>query len=365
MSAIIFIAVLFVLILVHEYGHFFAARKFGIWIEEFAIGFPPRLFSKKIKETVFSFNAIPLGGFVKIFGENRDDPEFINSPLRSQGFSSKPKYAQAIVLLGGIVFNILFAWILLSFAFIGGVPSSVSNSQEYVKDAKLTVVGVLPDSPASNADIKSGDVIVQLSNSKDEKLEGVDLTPENLKYFVNTHPKDEIKISILRNKEEKSSILVPKKSTDGNTQIGIAMDMVGTMRLPIHKAFWEGAKRTAYISGATMKGLTDLIGNSFKGKADLDSLTGPIGIAGAVGDASKFGFSYLISFAALISINLAIFNLIPFPALDGGRLLFLLIETIIRRPLNQKIIGYINFAGFIILIGLMLLVTYKDIIRFF
>lgn len=367
MSVIIFIAVLFILILVHECGHFLIARKFGIWIEEFAIGFPPRIFAKKIGETLFSVNIIPLGGFVKIFGENPEDPEFVNSDKRDRGFVSKPKYAQALVLLGGIFFNLIFAWLLLSFAFSVGVPASVSNGDSSVSNAKLTVTGILPNSPAEKAGIKSGDVITHIETSSKEKPDTLSTpTTDNLRAFISSHPNDTLEIGITRGGEEKKLSVKPEIGVAGDAPaIGIAMDTIGKLRLPIHKAILKGAKSTAQITWGTMKAFVNLIGDSFKGKADVSSLTGPIGIAGAVGDASQFGFSYLISFAALISVNLAVLNLIPFPALDGGRLFFLLIETIIRRPLNQKVISYIHLAGFCLLIGLMIFITYKDIVKMF
>ena len=147
--------------------------------------------------------------------------------------------------------------------------------------------------------------------------------------------------------------------------IGIGMDMVGTLSLPVHKAIYEGGRATLRLSYLTVGGITNLIKDAVMGKADLSQVAGPVGIIGLVGDASRLGFAYLITFTALISINLAIINLIPFPALDGGRILFVAIEGVSKRKINPKIAHTLNTVGFTLLIIVMLIVTYRDILRLF
>jgi regulator of sigma E protease len=158
-------------------------------------------------------------------------------------------------------------------------------------------------------------------------------------------------------------MVVPQDNSQGFPTIGISMDMIGTLKLPVHKAVWEGLKLTYDITIGTAVGFYKLIKGAITGTADMSSITGPIGIVGVVGDAAKFGFIYLLSFTALISVNLAVINLIPFPALDGGQLLFLLIEKIKGSSIKNEVANIINMIGFGILILLMIFITYHDILK--
>jgi regulator of sigma E protease len=373
MSIIIFIIILLVLVLVHEAGHFFTAKKFGIRVDEFGFGFPPKLFGKKIGETEYTFNLLPIGGFVKIFGEDPNE-ENMNGPDRERSFVHKAKWKQAIVLFAGVFANFLLAWLLFSFGFISGLPSSVgSGASEYtLTDVHTVVVSVAPGSPAEVAGLKSGDQIAAMYiNWEDETRSSVkddlaELTPEKVKEFVQKHQSEEIHIIYNRAKSEVAqNITVIPKTTDGNPAIGIAMDQVGIVKLPVLQAFSEGMKFTLSITKGTIIGLYMLIADGIRGQGSFASVTGPVGMVGIVGDAYQFGFAYLLSFAALISINLAIINLIPFPALDGGRLFFLLIEKIKGSAINPKVTNTANMVGFGILILLMLVVTYHDVVKLF
>ena len=362
MSIILFFVILLVLVLVHEFGHFIVAKKSGIRVDEFGFGFPPKLFSIKKGETEYSFNAIPFGGFVKIFGETPDE-ESLSGPDSKRSFVNKPKLIQAAVLVAGVFFNLLLAWFLLSVGFLAGMPTSLEGAPEgaVVKDPALTVTGILPGSPAEYAGLKPGDKIISLGD--DETLIEVE-TPESVQAFVSTRPGQEITIVFKRAKTENSLIVIPESGIiEGTPAIGISMDIVGTLKLPVHKALLEGLKTTVSLTGATAAGLALFIKDAFIGRADLGALTGPVGIVGIVGDAYKFGFIYLLSFTAFISINLAIINLIPFPALDGGRLLFLAIEKIKGSAIRPQIANALNAIGFFLLILLMLIVTYNDIVR--
>ncbi|MCF7834390.1 MAG: RIP metalloprotease RseP [Candidatus Pacebacteria bacterium] len=362
MNILIFFIVLLVLVIVHECGHFFAAKKFGIRVDEFGFGFPPKLFGKKIGETEYTFNLIPLGGFVKIFGENPNE-ENTSGPDSARSMINKPKWQQAIVLFGGVFANFLLAWLLFSVGFMSGLPASVGSMDGYeVKDAKLMVLSVLPDSPAQKAGLISGDKILKIS-SKDAVLE--ELNPEKLKEFIISHSTEELTIDYERAIGEFSAVsLMPtSKLSNGSTGIGISMDQVGIVQFSFFEAFWKGAQMTWHMAIGTATGLFHLVVDGLQGNGDLSSITGPVGMVSIVGQAYDFGIVYLLSFAALISINLAIINLVPFPALDGGRLLFLLIEKIKGSRLSPSFSNVANMVGFALLIILMLFVTYKDITK--
>lgn len=367
MSILIFIIILLVLVLVHEAGHFFTAKKFGIRVDEFGFGFPPRLFGIKRGETEYTFNLLPIGGFVKIFGEDPNE-ENMNGPDRERSFVHKAKWKQAIVLFAGVFANFLLAWVLFSFGFMSGLPSSVGSGANYpLSDVYTVVVSVSPDSPAEKAGLESGDKIMLAKSGEDViSMESTGITPEILKSFIVAHGSSGIDIIYLRGKNTDGNLasLTPE-TINGEPAIGIAMDEIGTAKLPPHRAFLEGMKLTLSVTKGTVVGLYTLIADSIRGQGSFASVTGPVGMVGIVGDAYDFGFVYLLSFAALISINLAIINLIPFPALDGGRLFFLLIEKIKGSPIKPNVANTANMVGFGILILLMLVVTYHDIVKLF
>ncbi len=373
MSIIIFVIILAVLILVHEFGHFLFAKLFKIRVDEFGIGYPPRAYTFFTwKGTRFTLNWIPFGGFVKIFGENGDEtPETsgventISEPVTiGKSFMQAPRIAQAIVLVAGVGFNLIFAWILISIGFVVGLPTSTSTTDVgQIENPKLVITLVTPDSPAAQAVLKSGDVITAVSTDKESANE---LTPESVSEFIGNHGENDISISYARGEETGSVVLSPVSGIiEGKKAVGISMDTIGTLSLPIHAAFWEGAKTTVNLTEATAVGLGTFIYDAVRGHSDFSQVTGPVGIVGLVGDASKLGFVYLLSFTAFISINLAVINLVPFPALDGGRLLFVIIETIKRSPISSRVSIVLNTVGFAILLIFMVLVTIQDVSRLF
>ena len=351
-----------VLVFVHELGHFLIAKKTGVRVDEFSVGFPPRLFSFKKGETLYSLNAIPFGGYVKIFGEDPNE-ESITGKDASRSLVNKPKYIQGAVLLGGIAFNILFAWLLISASLMSGYKMPVDTASYPVTNAKITILSVLDNSPAKKVGLMAGDEITSLkevgssSVAPQEVLDVQKLISES---------KSGLQISFNRNGQNKTVDVEPSLGISGdNRAIGISMAKVGEVHLSFFTAFWEGVKLTYDVVVQTFFSLIDFFGKVFMGKADISQVSGPVGIAGLVGDASHFGFVYLLGFTAFISINLAVINFMPFPALDGGRLFFLIIEAIIRRPISPKVLNFINALGFIFLIGLMLFVTYHDIVKLF
>jgi regulator of sigma E protease len=362
MSILLFIIILAVLILAHEFGHFIVAKKNGIRVDEFGIGFPPKLYGKKFGETEYTLNALPLGGFVKIFGENPDE-ENTNGPDSARSFVHKPKAIQAAVLAAGVFFNLLLAWFLISAGFMIGLPTSEESvlPGQTIEDSVLVVTEVLKDAPAEKAGILSGDKISSLSSGESSLTE---VTPEAFQAFVAIHPSDEIQIHLLRGGEEKTIAVTPASGVlEGKPAVGIAMDMIGVVRLPVHLALIEGGKLTLKYTAETFKGLYTLLYDAILGKADMTAVSGPVGIVSMVGNASDMGFVYLLGLTALISINLAVINILPIPALDGGRLFFLLIEVIKRSPIKPKTANMAHAVGFVALILLIIVITVHDVMK--
>ena len=372
MSIIIFLVVLIVLILVHELGHFLIAKASGIKVDEFGLGFPPKIFGIKYGETTYSINWIPFGGFVKIFGENPDQ-DSISGPESKRSMVHKPKYIQIAVLVAGVTFNIIFAWILISIGFMSGLPTSVSLYPDAkFTDARVIVTNVLPDSPAEKSGLKPGDVIVGLNQSSNPKptapivVGGESKDLEAVQKFIGDNTNKQITIKIAQGGVEKDIIVTPLSGiVAGKGGLGIGLDAVGTLKLPIHKAFYSGAILTWDLTKATTIGLGSFFKNILIAKADLKQVTGPVGIIGLVGDAAHLGFVYLLYFSAFISINLAVINLLPLPALDGGRILFVIIEAIKGSPIKPKIANSFNAVGFALLILLMVVITFHDILKIF
>ena len=245
MSIIIFILVLLILVLVHELGHFLVAKKFGIRVDEFGFGFPPRaktLFKRG--ETIYSLNWIPFGGFVKIFGQDRDD-ESVNGEDKDRAMINKPAYAQALVLVAGVAFNLVLAWLLFTIGFASGMPTSSSSlpKNTILENPSLMVTDVLKDSPAHVAGLMPGDKILSLSVGE-EVLDGL-VTPVELQTFVQAHENDSISITHDNGKEIKVAEITPETNESGKKVIGISMDTVGIVKLPFFRALAEGARYTA------------------------------------------------------------------------------------------------------------------------
>ncbi len=362
MSIILFFAILAVLVLVHEFGHFFAAKKFGVRVDEFGLGFPPRLWSKKVGETVYSVNAVPFGGFVKIFGENPDE-ESINGVQKGRSFVHIAKWKQVVVLGAGVFMNVVFAWLLFSVAYLSGMTTIVSGTDaKYIQDAHVVVLATLPGSPAEKAGFVPGDQIRAFA------VNGATTTTpsvEDVQVAVRASEGKAVSFDVERVGEKVAFSVVPEMTSGDAYVIGVSMDQAGKVVLPAHLAVWEGGKLTLGMFKGIALNLYTLAHDAILGKADLSQVSGPVGIARLVGDASGLGIIYLLSFTAFISLNLAVLNLVPFPALDGGRILFVIIEAIKRSPIKPVIANWTNTIGFGILILLMLFVTYRDIVKIF
>lgn len=367
MTVIIFLVVLAVLIFVHELGHFLFAKACGIRVDAFAIGFGPSIFSWQGKETKYAVNIIPFGGYVKIFGENPDE-EAISGADSTRSFVNKPRYQQALVLVAGVLFNFIFAWILYVGIFSHGVTATTDGFEKYADrfhNPKVMITDVLADSPADKAGIKAGDVILAIKNPTSEvRTEAADYAVEPVQNIINASNGSSIQVTYLHGKETKTAELVPIQGlVKDKYAIGVAMQKVAELQLPFFTAIYEAGHFVFVMIRETFVGLYNFVINIFAGSANFSDVAGPVGIAGIVGNAAELGFVYLLMITALISINLGVINLVPFPALDGGRILFVAIESVIRRRISPAVANTMNAFGFVLLMILMVVVTYKDIVK--
>lgn len=363
MTIIIFLLVLFVLVLVHEWGHFIVAKKTGMRVDEFGIGFPPKLYGVKKGETEYTINALPLGGFVKIWGENYEDvAESDLQTDKSRGFSSRPRWAQALVLVAGVTMNILFAWLLFSLTFIIGTPTAVDEVNATNK-AELMIANILPDSPGSVLPL--GAVITEVSYGEDKIL--IKPTPTEFSDAVLAVAPEPITVEYRYDDQIKQVELTPMQNLISDDPdryaVGVSLVLFETIKTPFWQAVKDGFSATWYGLQQIAIGLWTLISEAILGKADLSQVAGPVGIVGMVGDAASYGITALMTFTAIISLNLAVINLLPFPALDGGRLLFVAIEAVTRKQIPPEWAGRVNLVGFAILMLLMIVVTYSDITK--
>lgn len=365
MNVLIFIAVIVALIVVHELGHFIAAKWSGMRVDEFGLGYPPRALTiAKKGGTEYTLNWLPFGGFVKIYGENGEQ-EAGAGGRNSRAFTSRPRILQAIVLVAGVAMNLFFAYVLITGALIAGTPRALSPSEiAYAHDVELAVSDVLPGSPAARAGLVPGDIITAADDQMG-KWHAAD--PKSFSAFVAASDGDTLALSVKHNGKEETINAVPAKgvvTADSNRYaLGVEVATIGVVAMPLTSAITEGARLTWETAVLTAQGLGHFLYGIITLSADLSQVSGPIGIAGAVGSASSQGLGDLFSIMAIISINLALINLIPVPALDGGRLLFVIIESVIRRPIKPSIASAVNAIGFIFLILLMLVVTAHDIFR--
>lgn len=346
MTVIIFLLVLLVCVIAHEWGHFFAARKSGMLVEEFGFGIPPRLWGKKIGETLYSINALPIGGFVKIAGENGLDK---NIPPEKQ-FDTKPWYLKSIVLVAGVVMNIVLAIVLFTSANLLGMPTLMEGGTP-------TVVSVTPKSPAEIAGIKIGDVVKKVSV---DGINATTISTEELRALI-VEKGQQVNISYLRDGQEKEVTIVPL-GEPGARMVGLAIEPIGITKLSFTQSVHAAWVQTWSLVGAIWQTLAQLVGGLFSSNGtSINGLIGPVGLANEVKGAATIGFAYLLAFTAVISVNLAVLNIMPFPALDGGRLLVVLLETVFKRRFSRKVVGYIHAMGFLTLILLMIVLTVGDI----
>jgi len=349
MGIAIALASIFILVILHELGHFLFAKKFGIKVEEFGIGIPPRVAGKKWGETLYSLNLLPLGAFVKMKGEQSSD----TSP---RSFGSKPVWQRIIIVLGGVASSWLVAIILFTILVgTAGIPTVISDEDvENIRRSQIFIAQVAPNSPAEKAGLLVGDVV-----------QGFD-TMTQLQEFVEEHKGEEIQFLIQRLGESElvpvfvtPRIDVPKD--EGAT--GIVLQRVGFVTSPWYKAPIQGTIITGRVTFQIFAGFGRMI--SGQEQVSVDQFRGPIGIIDVLQSSLSFGFSGFLQLIGMIAIFLAIFNTLPIPALDGGRFVFLAIEGIIRKPLPDKLMQILIISSFVAFIPLIIWVSINDIQRLF
>lgn len=347
--------------LVHEFGHFWVARKFKIRVEEFGFGFPPRLAEITKHGVRYSFNLLPIGGFVKIFGEQGEGERDHSS------FASRPIWQRFLVLVAGVAMNMFLAWFVFSLVAGIGTPTAVDSLADArgVHNLRVTIIGVAPGSPADRAGIHFGDVIQKLSVPEDS-AELSSITIENVQTFTDAHAGKEIMTTVLRGKEKKTySVLARKNPPQGEGSMGIVLSWVGTARSSWWMAPVDGLKHLWSSFVGTIAGIYYLFYDLFTTGRFQGDISGPVGIFVLSSEVWTLGVSYFLQLVGILSLNLAILNALPFPALDGGRIFFLLVEKIKGSKVDQSVEHAIHTVGFILLIILMLAVTYRDITKFF
>ncbi len=379
-TLLIFIAVLAVLVLSHEFGHFIAARKSGMRVYEFGFGFPPRIFGfqrltkgkeKKWRfirgnkemieeitpdgfecDTLYSFNWIPVGGFVRVKGEEKESGD-------KDSFNTAKTWKKAIFISAGVLCNIILAAVLFSIGYLVGSPALVDNYKDvsHVKDRQLTIMQILPDKPADVAGIQNEDVIVQIGEIQNPRL-------KEMQNYVDANKDSEIAFVIKRGEELLTINIQPMTYEDtGKGGIGVGIAEIGTVKYPWYSALFYGFKDAIIYLKAIFVAFYHLIIGLFAGKGGGDAVSGPIGIAIMAGQVAKMGLVYLLQFMAVLSLNLAVINILPIPALDGGRLLFLALNKF--KKINfAKYEQMAHAVGFALLMLLVVAVTVKDIGNF-
>jgi len=345
------------LIVLHEFGHFILAKKFGVKVEEFGIGLPPRIFGKKIGETLYSLNLLPFGAFVKLYGEEGKMED-------QRSFSQKPIWQRALIVLGGVLTFWLISAILLSIVMGLGAPTVISDEENEILIApKVQIAAIASNSPAEKAGIKPGDTIKQLTiNNQQLTINKV----KELQELIEKYKGQEITLTIERGKEVFEVSLIPRVSPpEGEGAMGVALVRTAIKSYPWYQAPWQGILATGNLTVAVIQGWIKALGNIFRGLPTGAQLMGPVGIFSLFTQVSQLGIVYFLQFIAIISIYIALFNILPIPVVDGGKLLFLGIEKLRGKALNQKIEQNINAIFFTLLIALLIWVTIKDIARLF
>lgn len=350
---ILFILMLMAIIVVHEFGHFIVAKMFNIYVPEFSIGMGKALYQRKGKETTFSIRLLPIGGYCAIANTPDDFDEKIEVETErvdvSRTLAGISKFKKILILLAGVIMNGVLALVIMAMVFLSIGQVGVSPSSK--------VEQVVADSPAENAGLMAGDYIKKL-----EFDNGYSMTIDtygDLSDFMSLYKSGDITVTVDRNGDNKTFTLSPG-TKDGNTYLGIAFGTYGVEKVTFLSSFKYGFN---YLKEMTLLLVTMLLG-LFRG-VGLDQLSGPVGVYKATSDAINSGAIYYFVLAASLSLNVGIFNLIPIPALDGGRIVLTLIEAIIRRPISKKVESYIIGLSYALFLLLFIYVTGQDLFKLF
>jgi regulator of sigma E protease len=353
MTIFYIILTLIVLIVLHELGHFLLAKKYGVKVEEFGVGIPPRIWGKKIGETIYSINWIPLGGFVRLYGEDRSIDD-------ERSFSSKPIYQRALIVFGGIAAFFIVAAIVFSVYSVIGVRTVVSEEDlqtgEYSKE-QIVIASVLEESPAEKGGVQSGDVV--------KEVDGVSVkNPAEATSLIQEGTGREMEIKVDRGGEEVVlSLLLEEEHQVEERVAGVMMLLTAEKSYPFYYAPVKGVLMTKDVTWMVVSGFGTLA-KSVVTRAPLPvgmEVGGPVAIVEIGAGAFNRGLSDFLYFVGLITISLAVVNAFPIPALDGGRLVFLAVEKIKGSPVSEKIEQAMTATSFVLLIALMVFITFKDI----
>lgn len=369
-TVIIFLLVLGLLVFVHELGHFVVARRNGIKADEFGFGFPPRIagfvwddakkrhrFVKGDEEvvsphTVYSLNWIPLGGFVRIKGEDGAQKD-------ADSFAIKSAWVRIKVLAAGVTMNFLLAWVLIALVLTAGFPQAADPNTAPSGKRDIQISQVLSGTPAEAMGLQFGDRILSLENEKA-------MSVAQVQEYIVSHKGKEIVLRVARGEKELILKGVPRTEYPQNEgSLGIGLSETEMVSYPWYESVWQGLVATYHMTIEMTVGIFKIFKGLVTGTNEgLSDVSGPVGIAKLTGQVSQLGFVYLLYFAAILSINLGIINILPIPALDGGRIFFILIEIIKGSPVSQKVEGIFHQIGFALLLLLMLLVTVHDFAKF-
>lgn len=356
LTVIVFVLILSILVIIHEAGHFFVAKFFGIKVEEFGFGLPPRIFGIKRGETIYSLNWLPIGGFVKLYGEDEAGSgtvsvkaQKVNKKNESRAFYAKPVWQRIIVVFAGVFMNFVLAVAIISSLFaVVGVPT-VGN--------KVTVDVVVKGTPADAAGLKVGDVIESVNGVKITSAQQlIDLTKKHLGESV------VLNVKTTKGQEEKLQLTPRKKYPSDQGAMGVAISQeLTTQKYPWYQAPFYGFQRTLNDIPQVFGGFINLVDSLITKLVIPPDVAGPIGIARITGEFIKFGPLAVLSLVYTFSLSLAIINVIPIPALDGGRILFLIIELITRKKINPRVEAYANSIGMAALLIFILIISLHDV----
>lgn len=359
MTALLVVVTFVVLIVVHEFGHFLVAKLMRVRVDEFGVGYPPRAFLLgKWGGTEYTLNWLPLGGFVRLYGDEE-------TAERGPGsFQRARRSVQAAILVAGVAMNVVLAWVLFAGALHSGVPTVVDNPLTG-EAVQLFVSDVVPGSPAAAGGITPGDEILAMTDQNGIALPA--RTPEQVLAYVSARGGQEITVSFKHGGKEQMATVRPANAIvpgeAGRPALGVGLALVAIRALSWPEALL-GAFQLTYTYGvATLNGVWQLVAGSFTLSAPIQDVVGPVGLVSLIGEAAQNGIGNVLKLAGFISINLAIINLIPIPALDGGRLVLLGIEAVMKRPAPRLAVQVLNTFGIALIMLLMIVVTYHDIAR--
>lgn len=361
LTIIVFILILSILVFVHEFGHFTVAKLFGVHVEEFGFGLPPRVVGKKIRGTLYSLNLLPIGGFVKLAGEDAEDIDrekhtVKTKQARSHYFWAKSKKERIYILLAGVAMNFILAIGITGFLLSRGIIEQTP---------RVRIETVVAQSPAQAAGLLGGDIVKSIVYTKNGKKEEVFPTKsETVVSTVNAHKGELIVLTVDRNGTVLSISIIPRVNPPvGQGALGVQLNNYERHVYTWYEIPWKSVEVTFTRAYQMLYSMGDMLVRFVTGKTvRSEEVSGPVGIAKVVGDSMKYGWEAVLEIVSILSLNLALLNVLPFPALDGGRILFVVIEKLGKktRPAVERMIHQI---GMMLLLGLLLLITVNDILR--